>query len=529
MTQTLARTLEDAIAHHRAGRLPEAEKLYRAALSAEPAHAGANHNLALITFQRGQGEASLGHFKRALSSDPSQPLYWLSYGRALLSVGRLPEAVTLLRQARLHGVSGPGLEALERQAGISSGTPQDPANLFATALRAHEAGRLSEAASLYQKVIALKPDQAEPYGNLANVLCMIGNAAEAEAVVRKGMAALPGNAQLAFNLGYVMTAEERFDEAVAAYRQAIALAPDMADAHYHLGSLLSEHGNVAEGFQHLMRRAELVYGTGKAPPKSQPDPAHKIKHDREQRDYLAGGKAPPDAPEVDDMFHLGNGARIEGSTINQANATPELLATWRQAWPQMVVIENFLVPEALERLRDYCARSTIWRRIYAAGYIGATPADGFACPLLAQIAEDIVATWPEIFAPHHFSYLGAFKYDSELSTGTNIHADFSAVNVNFYIAPDEANLDPESGGMKIWDVSVDNEPDMRRFNSDEAAVLAYLKSKNAKPIIVPHRANRAVIFKSSLIHKTDDCRFAEGYRNKRINVSLLYGKYGAPT
>lgn len=528
MTQTLTRTLEDAIAHHRAGRLPEAEKLYRAALRAEPAHAGANHNLALITLQRGQGEASLEHFKRALSSDPNQALYWLSYARALLAVGHQQEATTVLRQARMRGVSGPGIEALERQAGISTG-PQDPASLFANALRAHEAGRLPDAVALYQRVIAVQPERMEAYANLANALCTMGDAGQAESMLRKAMAADPDNADLLFNLGYVMTAQGRFQDAIAAYRKAVALKPDMADAHYHLGSLLTEHGTVSEGFEHLMRRAALVYGTGKAPAKSKPDPLHKTKHDREQRDYLAGGKAPPDAPQVDDMFHLGDGARIAGPTVNPANATPELMATWRQAKPQMVVIENFLVPEALEKLRDYCARSTIWRRIYGAGYIGATPPDGFACPLLAQISEDIVATWPEIFGPHHFAYLGAFKYDSELSTGTNIHADFSAVNVNFYIAPDEANLDPECGGMKIWDVSVDNEADMRRFNSDETAVLAYLKSRNAKATIVPHRANRAVIFKSSLIHKTDDCRFAEGYLNKRINVSLLFGKYGAPT
>jgi len=41
---------------------------------------------------------------------------------------------------------------------------------------------------------------------------------------------------------------------------------------------------------------------------------------------------------------------------------------------------------------------------------------------------------------------------------------------------------------------------------------------------IPHRANRAVIFKSDLFHKTSDCRFAEGYLNKRINISLLFGQ-----
>jgi hypothetical protein len=46
---------------------------------------------------------------------------------------------------------------------------------------------------------------------------------------------------------------------------------------------------------------------------------------------------------------------------------------------------------------------------------------------------------------------------------------------------------------------------------------------------VPHRANRAVIFKSALFHKTDDCRFRAGYLDRRINVSLLFGRLGDPT
>jgi hypothetical protein len=269
-----------------------------------------------------------------------------------------------------------------------------------------------------------------------------------------------------------------------------------------------------------MRRAELVAGrddTAIGPAA----PAHKAKHDAEQRAYLAERGLP--------AFHIADGARLRGPAVNPANATPELFRRWREAGPQMVVIEDFLTPAALEKLRAYCAGSTVWRRVYDAGYIGATPPDGFAAPLLAQIAEEIAAVYGEILGPHAFHYLGAFKYDSALSTGTNTHADVSAVNVNFYIAPDEANRDPASGGMLVWDLEAASEAEMRRFNSDEAALQAHLQRAGAKAVHIPHRANRAVIFKSSLFHRTDECRFAEGYLNKRINVSLLYGDWGAPT
>ena len=93
-------------------------------------------------------------------------------------------------------------------------------------------------------------------------------------------------------------------------------------------------------------------------------------------------------------FHLENGERLTGPAVNPANATPAVMEAWKSSWPQLVVIDNFLTEEALERLRAYCAGSTIWRRIYKAGYLGATPEDGLACPLLAQIAEEMRSTFP---------------------------------------------------------------------------------------------------------------------------------------
>ncbi len=347
-----------------------------------------------------------------------------------------------------------------------------------------------------------------------------------DALLRKALAALPsGDADIFFERGTAHAMQGRMTEAIAAYREVIVLAPDHAEAHFRLGSLLSETGHVAEGFAHYMRRAALVHH-GRPWRGEGPQPAHRTKHDREQAEYLAE-KHVQGAPSMAMPFHLEDGARLPGPAVDPANATAALARQWRGAHPKMVVIDNFLTRPALEKLRQYCAGSTIWHRNYDAGYIGATPEDGLACPLMAQIAEEIVATYPQMLGGHAFRYLGAFKYDSELSTGTNTHADNSAVNVNFYIAPDAANSDPQSGGMDIWDVSAPAGEDMRRYNGDEALAREYLERSGARLTRVPHRANRAVIFKSDLFHKTSDCRFQEGYLNKRINVSLLFGHRSA--
>jgi hypothetical protein len=169
----------------------------------------------------------------------------------------------------------------------------------------------------------------------------------------------------------------------------------------------------------------------------------------------------------------------------------------------------------------------VWRKIYPAGYLGAAPEDGFACPLLAQIVEEIQAVFAPILGQESFRYLGAFKYDSLLSTGTNTHADNSRVNVNFYIAPDDANLDPDSGGMEIWDAAAPDIQTMRRLNGSEEMARAFLARSGARRTVVPHRANRAVIFKSTQFHKTDSFRFKPDYLSMRINISLLFGQFGA--
>ena len=41
---------------------------------------------------------------------------------------------------------------------------------------------------------------------------------------------------------------------------------------------------------------------------------------------------------------------------------------------------------------------------------------------------------------------------------------------------------------------------------------------------MPYRANRVVIFNSDLFHETDVIAFQEGYRNRRINVTMLFGR-----
>ena len=98
--------------------------------------------------------------------------------------------------------------------------------------------------------------------------------------------------------------------------------------------------------------------------------------------------------------------------------------------------------------------------------------------------------------------------------------------MNFWITPDDANLDPESGGLVVYKREAPLEWDFEEYNKDQERIRAFLGSSES--VTVPYRQNRAVIFNSNLFHKTDAFRFKDGYENRRINITMLCGFRGGP-
>ena len=193
----------------------------------------------------------------------------------------------------------------------------------------------------------------------------------------------------------------------------------------------------------------------------------------------------------------------------------------------MTYFDDFLNPEALDSLRRYLLESTIWYKFnYPGGYLGAKLADGLACPLLFQIAKDLRQTFPDIFKNHRLYQLWAYKYDSRL-TGINIHADIAAVNVNFWITPDSANLNSNNGGLVVYKEKAPLDWAFDLYNSNKAdsqrRIQEYLAEHDSGKMVVPYAENRIVLFNSNLFHESDTIEFKPGYENRRINVTLLFG------
>jgi hypothetical protein len=194
----------------------------------------------------------------------------------------------------------------------------------------------------------------------------------------------------------------------------------------------------------------------------------------------------------------------------------------------LVVIDNFLTEAALAELRAFCLESTVWfANRYAHGRLGAFFRLGFNCPLLIQIATELSAALPEVLESHPLLQLWGFKY-GRTQPETSPHADFAAVNVNFWITPDRANLSDTGGGLHVYDVQAPANWDFDRYNKDGKSIREFIIQTGGRAINIPYRANRAVIFNSNLFHSTAPFRFAEGYENRRINVTMLYGSRREP-
>ncbi len=191
--------------------------------------------------------------------------------------------------------------------------------------------------------------------------------------------------------------------------------------------------------------------------------------------------------------------------------------------PALVVIDDFLAPAALANLREYCEEATIWKSYFDNGYVGATLSGGFSPRVLLAIADELKQAMPRVIGNVPLTQAWAFKYDQRMQ-GINIHADFANVNVNFWITPEDACADKTTGGMVIYDVPAPANWTFEDYNGKSGKMTAFITENNARLRRVPYRENRCVLFDSKLFHTTDEIRFKPGYRNRRINVTLLFGK-----
>ncbi len=241
----IAATLASALRLHGAGRLADAERLYRDVLDADPANAEAWHLLGVIAYQRRDAATAVDHIRKAIALAAGNAAFFSNLGLALQAQGELPEAVASFRRA------------LELKPDYA-----DAAYNLGNAL--HQAGQLDAAAESYQRATALAPDFAEAHYNLATVLRRLHRLNDAAESYRRVLALRPELGEAHNNLGNILQEQNRLDDAVAAYERALSLKPDFANAWNNLGNALQEKGRLAEAEAAFRRVLALDAGHFKA-------------------------------------------------------------------------------------------------------------------------------------------------------------------------------------------------------------------------------------------------------------------------
>ncbi len=90
---------DHAIALHRAGRLDEAEAIYRRILTADPDDAEALQLLGVVAGQRGDYDECVRLIERAIRHRPDVAKYHANLGAALKELRRLDEAAQAFERA----------------------------------------------------------------------------------------------------------------------------------------------------------------------------------------------------------------------------------------------------------------------------------------------------------------------------------------------------------------------------------------------------------------------------------------------
>ena len=189
-----------------------------------------------------------------------------------------------------------------------------------------------------------------------------------------------------------------------------------------------------------------------------------------------------------------------------------------------MVIDDFLNKEVLNELYAYCLTNSIWNEFdYKNGYIGSFIENGFNAPLILQISEEIRLQYPEILKKLPLTKAWAFKCNNQMK-GIKIHADYATININFWITPDKANLNKNTGGLLIWDKEAPKNWNFEKYNNNHQEIKKYLKKKKSKMKRITYKSNRVIIFNSDLFHASDNFNFKKNYENRRINITFLYGK-----
>ena len=180
---TIEQALQRAVEAHKAGKLRDAESLYRVILEAHPLHPDANHNLGVLAVSLNKISSALPLFKIALEANPSNGQFWLSYVDALIKEKQFDNARNVLDQGKKRGLTGEMLDVLEAQLlqiDINLKSQKTEPEKLSKAIELRETGRYQEAQDWLTQFLEVEPSDAEGWSLLSQLFLLDKKDVQAE-------------------------------------------------------------------------------------------------------------------------------------------------------------------------------------------------------------------------------------------------------------------------------------------------------------------------------------------------------------
>ncbi|MGY8996200.1 MAG: tetratricopeptide repeat protein [Alphaproteobacteria bacterium] len=561
MAQALNEILRNTVARHRAGDIQGALAGYRKVLEIEPDHAAARHGEGLALEGLRQFDAALNALRKAVSIGPPSPLHQFNLGRVEARHGDKDQA-----------------EAAYRAAVVLKPDFADAWNNLGLLLDGQH--RPDEAEDALRNALTVASGHIAARVNLARLLCSQRRRPDAQTVLDPVFKVPVVPAEAHFLAGTIHEDEGRFEPALDCYKAALARDPNFDRARNNIGTTLlglQRYENAREVFLAMLleRRGTGVANTDTFKPTDWAgaqgttlrtcrarldDLAAQLRHmvehnaleagweqaaslidqaiawhdtqglDANQPHVMGGAAIEAIAGLHERVISLAEGAPLHGPALGDGNDFNAIEQAYEASPTSVTVIDDFLSPDALAQLRAFCLSSTVFFGHNATGYVTSYMADGFVPPLLYSVAEELQSAMPSVLGGRHLHNMWVYRHRNE-GAGVNAHTDDASVTFNFWITQDEASRDPEHGGLVVyakeqpldWDW---HDINLRKNAPDVKARIAGFLA-DANPVTIPHRANRAVLFHSNLFHMSDRFSFHEGFSNRRVNITLLFGERGS--
>jgi protein O-GlcNAc transferase len=276
-----ADALQRAAQSHRAGKLDEAERIYRDVLAGKSDHFDALHALGVIAAQRRDFSHAHELLQRALAIDPRVADAQANQANVENALARYEDALASAEcalQIDPHHVAALYNRALALQrlnryddsiASYDAALAIMPRFVQALTNRGaalHDLHRYDEALASFDQALAIQPSHVEALYNRGLALQHLQRYRDAIASYDRALVLRPDLPEALNNRGLSLQSLQRYDEARASSDKALAQRPDFAEALFNRGAALSAMGRHDEAGRDieraLTRNPDLPYAAG---------------------------------------------------------------------------------------------------------------------------------------------------------------------------------------------------------------------------------------------------------------------------